>query len=236
MTGTFIEDLITPVEVNDLMLALHRGYVNVLGAATDRAQCLAALGAQLCLESGNGQKAHRYNFGNAKRSKDWDGLFTRFRCDELFDLATATQAQRLGPCSVSLWKDGPLRRVVLFPPHPWSEFVAFESAVEGAQKYVELLALRDRYRPAWSRAFAGDAAGFSRELGKAHYYTAEVEAYTKGLVSIAKRILPACERVVVGEFPGLMGPEVAMLDAIVMQTAFDSVGRVLHGEDTLPNV
>jgi hypothetical protein len=228
MTAQFIDDLLTPVSVDALLLALHGGYVRVMGAATDKVPCLAALGAQLCLESGNGQLAHRFNWGNRKRPADWDGLFTRFQCDEIFDRQTADRAKTLGPCAVTLWRGGPLYRVVLFPPHPWSEFVAFVTADEGAADYISLLACSDRYRAAWHCAYAGDAAGFSLALGRAKYYTADVEPYTKGLVSIAARILPACERIANGLDHGLTDEDRAFIEATVYETILD------HGDKTTP--
>lgn len=216
MTATFVPDKITPLSVEELLLAAHDGYQIVMGAETDSAECLAATGAQLCLESGNGQHAHQFNFHNEKRSKDWTGLFTRFKCDEIFDANTAALAQKLGPCVVSPWKGGPRQRVVLLPPHPWTEFVAFETAAQGTARYFEFLSCRERYRRAWKRAFVGDAVGFSLELGAAGYYTADVGAYTAGLASIAKRILPICKRVITGDDYGITGQDREHISAVAL--------------------
>jgi hypothetical protein len=218
-----VDDRLTPLSVEDGMLALYGGYERILGAPPERPSTLAALGAQLCLESGNFKKAHCYNWGNKKCPKDWAGLYCRFKCDELFDERTAALAQRLGPCVVNLWKGGPLYRVVLLPPHPWTEFTAYESAEEGAADYVRLLATRDRYRAAWSAAHDGDAAGFSRALGAARYYTAEVESYTRGIVSIASRLAPLCERLVAEHAEQLSEDEREHIEALVALTLAESL-------------
>lgn len=207
--ATLVPDQITALSLEELLQALHAGYIEVLGEATDSAACLAALGAQLALESGRGKHAHCFNWGNEKLPKDWDGLYCQFTCDEIFDPQTAANALRLGAqypmadgsnsAVASLWKGGPLKRVVLHPPHPWSSFVAFESAEKGAVAYVEFLSLKDRYRNAWHFAYVGDAAGFSHALHQAGYYTADEDAYTRGLVSLAKELLPICQRIIAGE-------------------------------------
>src|SRR5581483_3549948 len=143
------------------------------------ARTLAVLGAQLCLESGNFERAHCFNWGNWKLPQGWDGYYCQYECDEIFDQATAQRAQEFGPCQVSLWKGGPKWRVVLFPPHPWSSFCAFTDADEGAARYVELLALSARYVTAWHHAILGDPENFSRWLSARGYYTADVDTYTR---------------------------------------------------------
>jgi len=191
-----VADQLTPIPLEEGMLSLAGGYKKTMGGNPELASCLAALGSQLCLESGNFQKGHKYNWGNKKLPADWDGEYCQFKCDELFTKATADIAQNKGPCQISLWKDGPLFRVLLFPPHPWSSFVAYESAEEGCADYVQFLSCNDRYKAAWHAACVGDPVAFSHALGAAHYYTADVDAYTHGLVSIFSHLLPICERIV----------------------------------------
>jgi hypothetical protein len=218
---TLVEDRLTPLSIDHLISALADGYRIVLGSDVE-APCLAVLTAQSCLETGNGQKVHNWNFGNKKKPKDWDGLYAHFKCDEIFDAPTAKRAQKLGPCVVQDWRGGPLKRVVLLPPHPWSAFVAFATAAEGMADHVKLLACVERYRAAWSRAFHGDAAGFAHALRVARYYTADEEPYTAGLVSIAKRVEPACVRLTTGEH-GLTDEERAHVEDVVARTLVESL-------------
>lgn len=231
--ATLVPDKITALSLEELLQALHAGYIEVLGAATDSAACLAALGAQLALESGRGKHAHCFNWGNEKLPKDWDGLYTQFTCDEIFDPQTAANAKRLGPCEVYDWKGGPLKRVVLHPPHPWSSFVAFESAEKGAAAYVEFLSLKDRYRAAWHCAYIGDAAGFSHELRKAGYYTADETTYTKGLVSLFRELLPICQRIVDGNKQLITDEERDRIMALVALTGAECRANDVDGPEVL---
>lgn len=216
--ATFIEDKITRVSLAELGAAMFDGHRKVMGSDFVSASSMAAAFAQLCLESGNGEKAHHFCFHNEKRGADWAGLYTRYECDEIFDARTTAIARGKGLTSVSLWHGGPLYRVYLYPPHPWTEFTAFESAIDGAARYIEFLSCRDRYRDAWHALRTGDAFAFSHELRKAGYYTADEVQYTKGLVSIAKRSLPLCDKILAQEAHELDDDYVANVTAISQAT------------------
>lgn len=219
---TLVPDRLTPLSLEDGLHALAAGYDTTMGAPCDSGRTLACLGAQLCLESGNFQKAHCYGWGNRKMPADWDGLYCTFKCDELFDEPTAHRAMLLGPCAVSIWKGGPLRRVVLLPGHPWAMFTAFATAEEGAADYVALLACSDRYRQAWHAAVMGNPAAFSDSLSSARYFTAESETYKRGLVSIFHKILPACEAIVAGKGHGIDDALRELVSAQVYETLHDT--------------
>jgi hypothetical protein len=227
--STQIPDKLTPIPLDGLISAVAEGYRRLMSSIV-AARCLAVLSAQACLETGNGQKMHRYNPGNKKLPKDWAGEFCQFACDEIFDAATAAHAATLGPCVRTPWRGGPLVRCVLSPPHPWTSFVAFHEAGEGFADWLELLALTDRYRVAWSRAYAGDAAGFVRALGAARYFTADEPVYEKAVVSIAARILPACARIAANEDHDLTDEDRAHVAAMVYEATQQSAEEALHGE------
>ena len=222
MTAVLVDSEVTPLSVDDLLRALVAGYRLTVGSDPSP-RVLACIGAQVCLETGNGAKMRDFNPGNKKRPKDWDGLFAYFPCDEIFDGQTARRARILGPCEVHPWHDaadGSARfRVVLPAGHPWAAFCAFPSAVEGMADYVDMLSRN--FPAAWTRAFAGDADGFSRALGAARYYTADVSAYTAGLVSIAHRIAPACGRLIAGDF-GISDEDREHIESQVMLTLNDA--------------
>lgn len=222
----FIPDRLTPVSVEQLIDALRAGYVLTMGSEP-APSCLACLGAQLCLESGNGQKAHCFNWGNKKLPAEWDGFWTTFWCDEIFDLATAKRAIQLGPATMQRWKPddpGPERyRVVLQAGHPWARFKAYETAEDGAADYVAFLCQKELV---WTAAYVGDASRFSHELRRAKYYTADEKTYTAGLVSIAKRIRPACDQVLLSLGHGLTDEDRAEIEGLVALTLADSLGWV----------
>ena len=138
-------------------------------------QTLACLFAQTALETGRFKKIQNNNFGNIKKlfSSLDQNLFTMFATGE------------------NLW-DSKLNKTVykwFEPPHIQTCFRHYEDPSEGAADYLALLGKRKRYLPAWNQALAGNAEQFSRELSKAVYYTADVEIYTKTLVSIYKEVL-----------------------------------------------
>lgn len=228
--ATLVADVRTPLSLEDGLHALTGGYTKIMGAPCESVRELACLGAQLCLESGNFQRAHCFNWGNHKLPHDWDGLYTQFTCDEIFDVATANQARRLGPCSIAPWKNGPKFRVVLYPPHPWSSFVAFDTAEDGAADYVRLLSCKDSYRQAWHEAVMGRPEAFSHALGSAHYYSADAETYTRGVVSIFNRLLPVCARLVDGNGHGIDDELREHVQAIV----FESLRDMGRDRDTEP--
>lgn len=216
MAGTLVTDQLTPLTLVGGLTAIAHGFRRVLNSDPP-AKCLAALGAHSALETGRFQKAHCNNWGNRKKPASWEGLFTRFRCDEIFDAATAKRAQELGPCVVAPWKDGPLFRVILIPPHPWSEFVAFEDADHGMEDHVGLLACNERYRLAWSRAYNGDAFGMAEALHTAGYMTADVGPYARGMASLALDLAPICTTVL-GDAPVVSDGQVAAVDALISRT------------------
>jgi hypothetical protein len=105
--------------------------------------------------------------------------------------------------------------VVLVPPHPWSEFVFFDTSDEGFADWLELLACLDRYRAAWHLFMAGDVAGAGRALGAAHYYTADIETYVRGMVSLSKTLLPLCESTLAGRAHDLSDQFIADVEGLV---------------------
>lgn len=191
MTATLVDDRLTPLTVEQLATVLHDGSAVVLGEAVGPA-CLSVVLAQACLETGNGQKVHCWNFGNAKPGSNWDGLVCEYKCDEIVSSKAAAQVKQLGPCEVYPWK-GELVRIVVYPGHPWSRFRAFSTAIEGAAEYLGLLVTR--FSGAWNAAYRGDAAGFVACAKAEGYFTADLDTYTHAVVNIAKKVRPVCERI-----------------------------------------
>jgi len=211
-----VEDRITKLSMDDGLHVVNEGHRLTMGQPFQLAWAMSCMGAQLCLECGNFQKAHCNNWQNQKIPKDWAGLYCTFKCDELFDPQTARRATQIGSAiDTGPWKGGPRHRVVLLADHPWALFKAFEDekrgsdehtvegAVIAAGEYVRLIACEDRYRDAWHEAVMGKPAEFSRALHAGGYYTADPDVYTKGLVSIANGIHDACARIVSGEPHGI---------------------------------
>ncbi len=75
------------------------------------------------------------------------------------------------------------------PPHLQTHFAAYKSPVDGAEDYIRFVSKRKRYAKAWDAVLAGDPILYSKELSIAGYYTASVERYTAGVVSIFREFL-----------------------------------------------
>lgn len=209
MTALLIDDKLTPISVDELVIALRDGYRLNMGDLP-KAKHLACLVAQACLETGNGQHMHCWNLGNVKRSPEWDGLYCMYRCNEIIG-------------GKIQWFD---------PPHPQTHFRAFLSAADGCAEFVGFLANRERYRQAWSRAYAGDASGFVLALGAAGYFTANVESYRRAVQSIANRVELACARAVAEDDHALTVADRQEIGELVALTLADSaLGRYEHAND-----
>lgn len=142
----------TPATVPELADALERAWREELRSEPSRAPLLVLL-AQWHLETGGGKACIAWNLGNAK-SVPGDGYdWVEFQTTEV------------------------VRGVVV---HLAQRFRAFASLEEGATDYLRLLVRR--FAIAWPAVLAGDAAGFAVALHDAHYYTAHVEDYTRGMV------------------------------------------------------
>ncbi len=223
MGAILIPSVETPTSLPDLANALSGGFNSVLGSRFPSARAMAAAFAQLCLESGNGLKARDFDFHNEKLSTAWEGKYQQYSCTEIFDARMTALAHARGPCADHQWKNGPLRLVSLAPPHPWSSFVAFDSAEEGAARYIEFLSCSDRYRNAWHALYAGDAKAFAHELRVAGYYTADEDQYTAGLMSIANRSLALCDATLADEPHNLSDAEVASITSLGQLIISDTI-------------
>jgi hypothetical protein len=226
-----LPDVITTLTIDEAIPVVAGGCAIVLGGDPP-AGCLATLVGQTALETGNYRHMHCWNPGNRKQ-REGDEYFCAFSCDEIFDPKTAQRARALGPCALVARPDGKVR-VVLGAEHPWARFAAFKTAARGMADYVQLLACMDRYRPAWSRAYAGDPEAFVRALGRAGYFTANVDTYARAVVSIAARVLPACGLYLGTRSEGLTDEDRRHVAELVQLTLADSaLGRYEHAPERM---
>lgn len=168
MPAQLIPDLITPVTHEQIVSGVGDGYRVVLHS-DPIPSAGAVLSAQICLETGNGTRMHRFCPGNRK-TRDGDQYYTMFACNEIIN-------------GKPQW---------FYPPARETMFAAFLSFPDGIADHFKLLACTDRYRRAWARAYVGDAVGFVMELGKSGYFTANPVVYAKAVDSISKKLLPLC--------------------------------------------
>lgn len=166
-----LEDKLTPVDEGDLIMALVHGWKRFYGwlPSADQMGCCLA---QMNLETGRMKYCHNWNVGNIKKkhetkwSKDDGKDWQMFRCSEVLKV------------------DGKWKEVWFDPPHPQTHFRAYRTLEDGVVDYIKFLALRDRYKAAWSKVLDGDPRAFSHELKQGGYYTASEALYTRTVVRL----------------------------------------------------
>ena len=165
--GTFIEDKLTTVEAKKMVITLYRAWGDFHGQPP-HIESLACCLAQMALETGHMQLCHCWNVGNIKRKGEQDSCdWTMFRCGEIING----------------------RQYMFDPPHRQTHFRAYSCLEEGMADYIRFLAFRERYKMAWLQVHLGNPDRMSRKLGEAGYYTADIDLYTKHVVSLYSRYL-----------------------------------------------
>jgi hypothetical protein len=163
-----------------------------LRAATGRDPSREALALALgksALETGRWKSLYNWNWGNIRPSKGDAGLYTCFPiCNEIERDGKlhwyTPQGEVVSRANLTVIG----QRYEAPPGHPASRFKAWENAFDGAEAYVTFVA-GGRYAAAWQRLLAGDAAGYSKALKAAGYYTADEALYTKGVVNLQREFL-----------------------------------------------
>ena len=217
----------TPVTIPEMILGYADGHSKVMGQ-DPTPQCLAVEVAHGCLEAGNGKKLKNFALGNVKWSPDWDGWWCMYACDE-----------RAVPVVAQAWLKDPRAylksddnadgtwTVGFKPDHPQTRFRAFPSLAKGAEEQVKFF-LRDRYREAWRQCYGGHADAFVRALGKAGYFTANVDTYAKAVVLISASLLEPCSNALLGRHHPLGDDLVARVDTLVTESLYDPARRDLR--------
>jgi len=194
-----IPDKLTPLPENDFILTAAQAWKRFYGKGPEVRQLACCL-AQMILEVGRqkhpdgtytwGRFCHNYNVGNIKSRPNDGSHWQYYDCGEEVSLKEAQHLIAKDPSLVSIkkqytWGNGSQRASIwILAPHPWCRFRAYETAVDGVLDYIDFLVTeRTRYLTAWNEGvLKGDPVTFSMELGKAGYYTADPQRYTKTVV------------------------------------------------------
>jgi hypothetical protein len=207
-----IQDRLTPLPEREYILTAAKAWKRFYGRGPKASQLSCCL-AQMVLETGRRRKpggdydwgvyAHNFNWGNIK-SRPNDGSHWQFYdCGEEVSLREAEHLAAKDPALVEIrkrytWGNGSKRASIwLRAPHPWCRFRAYETAEDGLIDYIDFLVMeRTRYLKAWNEGvMKGDPVTFSLELGKAGYYTADPQRYTKTVVSLFNEFQPKVREV-----------------------------------------
>lgn len=171
MKGTLVPDKVTPMTAQQVALAFRSAYETVCGKTPSNA-CLALLVAQSALETGRWKSIHWFNFGNVKAGQDYTGKYCQFRCNEVINGKVQ-------------WFD---------PPHPQTNFRAFDSADTGAVDHIRFLSQRKRYAKAWEVAQLGMPLAFVDALKSAGYFTADAGPYARAVASLWNEYMKLVEK------------------------------------------
>lgn len=226
----YVPDAVTALGGVDAGRAILVATTRLTGR-TPSMRALAILIGQSALETGDWRSIHCFNFGNAKSGVELP--HTYFKCGEL--LADPNDPKRRARYFKFAAPHEPLPEGTPFNRSEHTRqtrFRAFESADAGATYHMRLIT-SGRYAPAYERAMAGDAVGFSELLHLHGYYTADVSSYTQGVVWRTKQC-EAIARQVLGLAPALpatvrlgsRGEEVVRLQSLLGVPADGVFGAV----------
>jgi peptidoglycan hydrolase-like protein with peptidoglycan-binding domain len=151
-----IPNKLTNMSALDVLKAFRAAFIALTGA-TPSNSTLAILVAQSALECARWVSMHCFNFGNMRPPAGWTGDYCQFRCNEKIN-------------GVWVWYD---------PPAAGSNFVAFESAQDGATYYMQQM--QKHWPEAWAAALAGNVALFVHGLKQRGYFTADETPYRVGV-------------------------------------------------------
>jgi len=164
----FMDAKETPLTEGEATYYLKTAWKNIYGDFPTT-NSLALLWAQSCGETGRWKMLRCNNWGNIKKRKNNKTLnWTSYDAGENMTIA------------------GVFGHYMFYPYHPQTHFVAFDNPLDGADYYIRFLSQRKRYRRAWAEVMSGDPVAYSRELKKAGYFTADLDHYTRGVVSLTK--------------------------------------------------
>jgi hypothetical protein len=161
---TEFENKQTLINELDLTCAFLKAWHKKFAFYPEKKQICVLL-SQVYLETGRTKFCWNYNLGNIKKTDNDPYDYYFVKCNEIIN-------------GKVVWFDKPDKA---------ARFVSFASLDEGVEFYLDKL--YKRFGGAWDFVIAGDADGFSRKLKKLNYYTADVEQYTKGIVSIYNEIM-----------------------------------------------
>ena len=147
-----IPNKLTVLTANEVLRAFRAAFYALVGSYPSNST-LAILTAQSALECARWKSMHCFNFGNMRPPQGWTGGYCQFRCNEKIK-------------GVWVWYD---------PPSLGSNFLAFDTAAEGAEYYTQKLA--QRWPEAWAGALRGDTAAFVHGLKQRGYFTADEAPY-----------------------------------------------------------
>lgn len=226
-----LTDVKTPLTDDEFIVALLGGFEIAFHRPPKLPLELATYYGQGKMENGaHLAELHCFCIGNVKATAQWSGDTCQYSCDESVSASLAEAAKAMGPCELHPQPSGKVR-VVCHPPHPWTTFRAFKTAADGAAAYLRLFSTA-RYAQAALRAAAGDPVGFVLACKQGGYFTApNVDAYARGVDSIARHAEPNCAAAMAAKPPGITDADRERIAGLVALTTAQSADEALHHQE-----
>lgn len=192
MLATYVEAKRTPVTFDEAAQLMSFALASIL-RATPSTETLALGLAKTILECGRDTKAglvwtssYNHCVGNIKAGTKYEGLYTTYACNEVL----AGKVVWFSPYGRLSGRNGVVvaEQSANPPGHPQTRFRAYASAQEGVSEYVEFVA-NGRYKDAFKELLEGDPDGYVRALHAKGYFTAPVDVYAKGVISLHREFV-----------------------------------------------
>ncbi len=183
-----VESKLTPLTREQAARALTAGYQQLTGVLPTTGVA-ALLLAQSAFETGNWQKIHNFNFGNAKAGVDYP-LIVQFRCSEVDEHGTEQ---------------------FFDPPDPHCNFRAYADAAGGALDYLKVLHNRASW---WQALHTENPSAFVDALATPpKYFTANPATYKQTLTTLFAAFRPLAVAVLAA--PAAPRPPIALPPPVV---------------------
>ncbi len=185
MKATWVPSHLTPFGLEEAAIALRAALHGKVGKDPSR-EVLALALAKTALETNRWRSIFCNNFGNVKCGDTYPGLYCTIELNEVLNGRTVWfspkgRLDRRGGTVVAEHFEDP-------PGHPQTRMRAYLSREEGALAYVDFVA-GGRYAEAWQSLLVGDAVGYVTKLRAKGYFTAPLDLYLRGVVSLQREFI-----------------------------------------------
>ena len=189
MRAVYKPDLLTPAEFDEARKIVHAGLKSLIGTDPEL-KVTALVLAKMTLESGRQgttllTSCHHGNVGNIKASREYEGMYTLYKCNEVRAdgvvewFVPEGKLDRKGGVVVSQHS--------ALPPdgdgHAQCRFRAYAGVVDGIYEYLDFI-WREKYRDARDALLTGNPLAYVHALKLKGYFTADETVYGRGVASI----------------------------------------------------
>jgi hypothetical protein len=188
----YVDPIRTPADPMLVSLAYRAALYTITGMMPS-SECVAILHGQYALETGHGAYCICNNPANIKATLAWinaEKMFTSIKLNEKENgiYVWYVPEGKLKPDGRTI--DGESWPIP--PGHPATRMRAFETLEDGIRDKIAFLN-QPEWAPALKEALEGRAAGYVTAIKHRHYFTADLDAYIRSVIALAKKYLPVAK-------------------------------------------